>query len=169
MEAKTFEEIRRRLIEVDKVIRRLDPAIRANAFELFNDYLKGGTHTHLSGEGKHKPERPSGDDIDLRTLVEKHGDAKPSDNAFLLTADWYHKYGSAPFTVANIKQAATSAGLTVPDRLDMTLTAAQNEGKKLFQSVGRGSFKPTVTGELYLKKTYTVTKGNGTPPAAAKP
>jgi hypothetical protein len=54
---------------------------------------------------------------------------------------------------------ADDAGVTIPDRLNMTLAAAVENGKQLFASAGRGLFKPTVHGEIYLKTTYGVKKG----------
>jgi hypothetical protein len=68
----------------------------------------------------------------------------------------------------SIKEGAVSAGLTIPEHLRMTFRAAQDGGKKLYQPAGRGLFKPTVTGELYLKKTYGVTKGTSLPPKVEK-
>jgi hypothetical protein len=101
--------------------------------------------------------------------MQAHVHNKPSDNAHLLVADWYRQYGSAPFGLDAIKGAAEAAGLPIPERLDMTLTAAQDGGKKLYQSAGRGLYRPTVTGELFLKKTYGVAKGTGLPPATKQP
>ncbi len=47
----------------------------------------------------------------------------------------------------------------------MTLKQAQRDGKMLFQHSGRSEFKPTVHGELYLKKTYQVATGTKRRPA----
>ena len=40
-------------------------------------------------------------------------------------------------------------------------------GKQLFVSAGRGQFKPTVHGEIYLKNSYKVKKGTKTRPKAS--
>jgi hypothetical protein len=170
MDKKSFEDAQERLFEINKVIEKLDPSIRAGAFELLKAYVKSGSQSHSTEAAKHSSASPSNNnDVDLASLIEKHGNEKPSDNAHLLAADWYRRYGSAPFSLESLKQAGDSSGLTLPERPDMTLKAAQDGGKKLYQSAGHGLYKPTVTGELYLKKTYGVTKGNETPPMAAKP
>jgi hypothetical protein len=167
MEKKRFEEATERLLEVNKVIAKLDPAIRVSAFELLKGYVTTGTQSTLSPEGKPKPE-PHRGVADLESLIAAHPDAKPNENLQLLTAYWYGNYGATPFTVENLREAATDGGLTIPDRTDMTLKQAKDGGKKLYQSAGRGLFKPTVPGELYLRKTYDVRKGMGTPPTADK-
>jgi hypothetical protein len=164
VDKKTFEEIQERLIEVNKVIEKLDPAIRASAFELFKGYLESGTDFRTES-GKQTTDTPSVS-TDLATLIATYPHEKPSDNVDLLVADWYRRHGSAPFTLDILDAAAVNAGLTVPERLDMTLRQAAEGGKKHYQSAGHGLYKPTVPGELYLKKTYKVTKGNEPVPAA---
>jgi hypothetical protein len=157
VDKKKFDEIQERLLEINKVIEKLDPSIRTSAFELLKGHVTSGTNSHADG-GK-QPSDPPPDGVDLATLIANHVHDKPSDNVHLLTADFYRRYGSAPFTVDTLREAAVSAGLTVPDRLDMTLKQAKDGGKNLYQSAGHGLYKPTVPGELYLKKTYKVPKG----------
>jgi hypothetical protein len=64
--------------------------------------------------------------------------------------------------VEEVKAVATNVGITIPDRVDMTLGNAAEDGKQLFTRVARGKFKPTVHGESYLKSTYEVKKGTKT-------
>ncbi len=167
MDKKRLEDAEERLIEINRVIEKLDPSIRPGAFELLKGYVTSGGQPGPAKVGEHGSEAPA-ERLDLAGLIEKHVHEKPSDNAHLLAADWYRRYGSAPFALDAIKEAAGSAGLTIPEHLKMTFRAAQDGGKKLYQSVGRGLYKPTVTGELYLKKAYGVTKGTDVPPAVAK-
>lgn len=167
MDQKRLERIEERLIQVNKVIEKLDPGIRASAFELLKGYVTGEPDTHVN-KTPEQPSKSSANAPDLAGLIEMHAQEKPSDNAHLLAADWYQKYGSAPFAPDSIKEAAVSAGLTIPEHLIMTFRAAQDCGKKLYHSAGRGLFRPTVTGELYLKKTYGVTKGTSLPPTVEK-
>lgn len=169
MENEALEEVQKRLVEVNEVIEKIDPAIRASAFELFKDYIKSG----LGGGPKTKEAaseiaRSSPGGANLATLIERHGNAKPSDNAFLLTADWYRQYGLTPFSLRVIRESAAAAGLTIPARLDKTLKQASEGGKKLYQQTGEGFFRPTVPGELYLKKTYSVAKGTEQPSSDPK-
>jgi hypothetical protein len=165
MDKRSLEILEERLIEVNRVIEKLDPSVRASAFELLKGYVNGASASQSARTGQHESQAPS-TDTDLAAMIEKHGHEKPSDNAHLLVADWYRQYGSSPFALVSIKSAAEAAGLTIPERLNMTLRAAQDGGKKLYQPVGRGLYKPTVTGELFLKKTYGVEKGIGTPPVS---
>jgi len=86
-----------------------------------------------------------------------------------LIAAWhYREFGVAPFSYKEIKELSDDAGLTIPDRLDMTLRNAQKEGKHSFTSAGRGKMKPTVHGEKRLKDTYHITKGNKKKPTEDK-
>ena len=166
MDNKSFGEIAERLLEVNKTIAKLDPAIRASAFEILKDYAAGvkaqGGHDHKTSHER------SGATVNLEALVNSHPDLAPNENVKLLTAHWYSRYGLAPFTLENIRKSAEDTGLTIPQRVDMTLRKAKEGGKKLYQSAGYGLFKPTVQGELYLKKTFSISKGSGTPPTAAK-
>jgi hypothetical protein len=164
MDKKSLEHVEQRLLEVNGVIQKLDPSIRASSFELLKGYVTSGTPSGQLGSIAESGEKSSSEDSGLAELMQTHVHDKPSDNAHLLAADWYGQYGSSPFALNAMKERAEAAGLTIPDRLDMTYTAAQDAGKKLYQSAGRGFYKPTVTGELYLKKTYGVAKGTEAPP-----
>lgn len=168
MDKRSFVEVNERLMEVNRIIEKLDPTIRPSAFELLKPYVQLGISSRSAEGSTPEVSSPAGGGSNLSLLLEKHSDKKPSDNAFLLTANWYHQYGLVPFSLANIRQGATSAGLTIPERLDKTLQNAQDGGKKLYQTVSQGMYKPTVHGEIYLKRVYGVTKGTGTPPEAAK-
>jgi hypothetical protein len=166
MDKKRFDEITERLLEINKSIVKLDPAIRSSAFELLKGYVTGiPSQPPHDGDTKHENH---GGEVALEALISAHPQNEPSENVNLLAAYWYGKYGVAPFTLDNIRTAADEGGLTVPGRIDMTLKQAKDDGKKLYQSAGRGLFKPTVPGELYLKKTFNVRKGSGTPPTVGK-
>ncbi len=157
MEKKQFQDLQGRLLEVNEFIGKLDQSIRVGAFEMLKGYVTGVPVTGLAN-GRQLSSSPAGN-VGLAALIEKHGTEKPSDNVHLLVADWFQRHGSAPFTLDYLKKAAESSGLTVPERADMTLKQAQDDGKKIYQSAGHGLYKPTVTGELFLKKSYDVTKG----------
>jgi hypothetical protein len=166
VDKKRLEGVEQRLFEVNEIIQKVDPSIRASAFELFKGYVLLGGALTQPHEPPENSAQYSAQPAGLSEMVQAHAHDKPSDNAHLLAAVWYQQYGSSPFELSAIKERAEAAGLTIPDRLNMTLTAAQDEGKKLYQSAGRGLYKPTVAGELYLKKKYGVTKGTAIPPSA---
>lgn len=93
---------------------------------------------------------------------------KPHDNVRLLIAWLYSQYGTESFSLNELRDLANDVGLTVPERLDMTVKSAREDGKTLFTSTGRGKFKPTVHGEAFLKAEYGVKKGTGKRPAVAE-
>lgn len=161
-----MDDIESRLLEVNKVIEKLDASIRVAAFDFLKPYIAGGTITMPKGKDEHKHD--SDQPTDLAGLVEKFGSTdKPSDNARLLSAYWFSQYGAAAFTTKWIESTATSTGLTVPASLGMTYKQAKEKGKTLYNPLGKGGMiEPTVAGETFFKKTYGVKKGTKTPPAS---
>lgn len=111
-------------------------------------------------------ERPSqlNKDIDLEPLgfgdfFKRDGKLKPSDTAFLCAAYHYSEYGPTTFTTEEIRKIAADAGEVIPDRVDSTFRAAAKKGKKLFQAVGKGVFKPTASAAAFFKETWNVKPG----------
>jgi len=159
VDSTTFQERVKRLKEVNDVIKDLDPAIRAGALPLLAEYVTG----HAIERGKNDPPAGSGSGgaapRDAAHFFANYPDGKPSDYAVLIAAFLYGEYGAEPFSLDEVREIAKSVGLTIPTSLDMTLKAAQRDGKALFQHTGRNEYKPTVHGEVYFKKTYKVTTG----------
>jgi hypothetical protein len=58
-----------------------------------------------------------------------------------------------------VRTVADHAGLTLPDRVDVTLAGAKKGGKGLFKRAGRGKLQPNVHGETFLRNQYDITKG----------
>ena len=169
MDKKAFSEIQERLLEINKLIVKLDPSIRTAAFDFFKPYvLAGNLQPHPHREPPLDDAKPPGDH--LAELVQKFGsDSKPSDNARLLTAWWFSQYGSAPFSIKWLKEAGDSSGLTIPERAAMTLRSAKEKGKNIYKALGQGGlFKPTIVGETVLKATYSVKKGTKIAPKQAE-
>jgi len=164
VDEKIFNERVSRLEEVGKVINKLPGEIRLEAFGLLKGYVaKGGTAESVRED--------AGGEVDVEveadgSLFSKHIHEKPHENVNLIVAHLFQQYGSEPFAVSEIAALAADVGVTVPARIDMTLRAAKENGNKLFQSAGRGKFKPTVHGELFLKNTYKIKKGTKTRPKA---
>src|SRR5208282_1049700 len=118
--------------------------------------------SHESPAEEHPPD-------DEAAWIQKHGDGKPAKNVNLLAAIWFSEFGSHPFSLDYIREKATSTGVTVPARPDMTLRQAKDKGKRLYEAIGaKGLFKPTVVGEAFFKVTYGVKKGTKTPPTNPK-
>jgi hypothetical protein len=167
VDKKVFAEIQKRLIDVNKVITKLDSSIRVAAFDFLKPYILGGNiklPLHHEPPTEDSYDAPAGD---LAALVEEYGsDSKPSENAKLLTAWWFSQYGSAPFSMKWIRTTGDSTGLTIPEKPDMTYRQAKVKGKSLFKALGQGGrFKPTIVGEAFFKTTYKMKKGTKEPPA----
>jgi hypothetical protein len=173
LDNKGFAEIEERLLEVNKVIAKLDFSIRIAAFEFLRPYIADGLI-----KATKVPVEQKGEDVginsasigDLETLVTTYGsDKKPSENARLLTAWWFSQHGSTPFSIKWIKETGDSTGLTLPATPAMTFRAAKVKGKDLYNAVGKGGlFKVTVVGETFLKAAYKVKKGTKPAPAEAE-
>lgn len=146
-----------RLREINEIIKELDPEIRAPAFELLQDYVGASALPERSGDGA--ATLGVGDAQERETFFSRFDTDKPADNALLLAGYYYSQYGANPFGAEEIKTLAREVGLIVPERIDMTFRNARREGKAIFQATGRGSFRPTVHGEVLFKTTYNVTPG----------
>jgi hypothetical protein len=169
LDKKSFDEMEARLLEVNKVVEKLDASIRVAAFDFLKPYIAGSTIVvQKERHGKHDDLASGGGADDLATLVGTHASDKPSHNAKLLSAYWYSQYGSTAFTTKWVEESAASAGLTIPESLSMTFRGAQAKGKAVYEALGeKGLIRPTITGEGYLKQTFGVKKGTKTPPPSA--
>lgn len=171
MDEESFKKRVSRLNEVAKVIESLPIEIRALSFPLLEDYVTGNVGaSEVLGSGKKLSAPPKAKNCTSKSRDEflaSFDHAKPSDNVYLLIAALYRDYGSEPFTIRELSSLASDTGVTIPERIDMTLKAATHQGKKLFVGSGiRGYYKPTVHGEQYLKETYEITKGTDKKPVA---
>ena len=175
MDETTFKDRVKKLNEINKVVEKLDPAIRGQAFALLEDYVGAGKITPRRPEGgkekDHEQTEPAADPDDLEEALEgfvaKLEAGTPADNAQALAAFHYSRYGKAAFTTAEIQRLANQGGLTIPDRSDKTFKVAKVNKKALFRQDGR-SFTPTVNGETHFKNTYKVKKGKRPKPAATE-
>lgn len=171
-----LDEVVKRLKKVDKIIAELDPAIRAPAFATLQPWVINRLETQSGGGAATSKTRPAKrgavksvpemsmpvDDnsgLDRDNFFLKFNHDKPSDNALLVAAWHYNQFGVAPFSGDEIRKLADEVGITIPERVDMTIANARHDGKACFTRAGKGSFKPTVHGEARLKKTYGVKKG----------
>jgi len=116
-----------------------------------------GETASLSAEQDHG----SGDSqaTDLAQFFGRDEKLKPSDHAQLCAAFHFSQYGTASFTLDELRAIAGEAGVVLPDRLDMTLTQASTNGKKMFQALGKGMFKPTAAAALAFKERWNVRPG----------
>ncbi|MFZ5615937.1 MAG: hypothetical protein ACOZAA_01255 [Pseudomonadota bacterium] len=154
MDEQSFKESVNRLEQVGKVLEKLPVEVRSEAFNLLKDYVFK-PREHRSEAAK----RASTQAPDDGAFFEKFSHDQPADNAKLIAAYFFREYGSAPFSIDDVRKTADDVGITIPSRVDMTFISAVDGGKKLFTRAGRGKFKPTVHGEANLKTTYSIKKG----------
>lgn len=166
MDSSAYEDTVKRLQKVNGVIAKLDPAIRQDAFSLLKGYVAGqglpasGQVKNLGSNGSEGGAEDGDIDLsDAEQFFTTHEGGKPSTNAYLCVAYLYSQYGAAPFSMEDVRAVANQAGLTLPDRVDVTLAGAKKSGKPLFKRAGRGKLQPNVHGETYLKNTYSIAKG----------
>jgi len=154
MEESHFKELVKKIKEVDKIIKTLDPAIREASFKILQEYVTG-RKTSTEPIDSNAP----GDDI-----FTQYTHDKPADNLLLITAHHYSLYGKKSFSIEEVREKANEVGITIPERPNDTIRMAARKSKKLFTNTGRGKYKPTVHGEQFFKETYNVTKGMGKKP-----
>lgn len=165
MNKEKIAEVQSKLREINETIAKLDPAIRSAAFEIMVPYYFGDQPVQKSKGGdkaKGNREAPSEKEAGTSDLGAFIGDFeydKPKDNVMLLVAWLYSQYGTYPVQAKEIKELADACGLVIPNRADNTMRGAKDKGKALFNQQGKG-WKLTVSGELYMKNTYNVKKGN---------
>lgn len=165
MNKEKVAEVQSKLLEINKTISKLDPAIRSAAFEIMVPYYfddrpvkKSKSDDQIKGDKGTSQEREV-DTTDLGAFISSFEHDKPKDNVMLLVAWLYSQYGAYPIQVKEIKELADACGLVIPNRSDNTMRGAKDKGKGLFNQQGRG-WKLTVSGELYMNNTYNVKKGN---------
>jgi hypothetical protein len=164
MDKNIVEQVHSKLLEMNKIISKLDPAIRSAAFEIMVSYYFDDQPPQNPNDGDAK----AGKGVDstkhietnnLESFINSFEHGKPSENAMILAAWLYSQYGAYPVQAKEIKELADACGLVIPNRSDNTMRIAKDKGKSLFNQQGKG-WKPTVSGELYFKNTYKVKKGN---------
>lgn len=156
-----LSDTKKKLTELNNFISTLDPAIRAAVFEILIPlYIKeapGKPKTSAPTPGV-RPSRGKAIDDDPDKFFGSYESEEPKGNLYLIAAWLYSQHGVYPIPTTDINKLADDHGLTIPQRPDMTMKSAREEGKNLFKKQGRG-WKPTVHGEGYLKKKYGVKKG----------
>ena len=164
MDKKPIEHIKVKLLEINEFVSQLDPAIRAAAFEVLRASYFGTKQSKVSknDDNSDAASDTSDDNVtagSLEAFISAYAHKKPADNVALLAAWLYSNYGVYSITAKEIKELGDSCGLILPNRPDNTMRQALNKGKNLFNQQGKG-WQLTVSGEIFLKETYKVKKGN---------
>jgi hypothetical protein len=165
MDKKSIEEMKAKLLEISEFVAKLDPSMRAAAFEMLRPRYFVGKPIQETPDSRNSDQSNAGAatnkdaPTELADFIKPHEHKKPADNILLLAAWLYSTYGAYPITAKEIKELGDSCGLVIPGRPDNTMRQAKKKGKSLFTQQGKG-WQPTVSGEIYLKDTYKVKKGN---------
>src|SRR6185295_4079139 len=138
---------------------KLPAEVRLAAFEMLRPHIRFDSQMSAGDSNVSETGNSAAESGSLESLLQLHTHDKPADNVKLIAAFLYSRFGTEPFSLDELRELANNAGLTIPARPDMTIKAALEEGKKLFHSPARDKYAPTVHGELFLKKTYSVRKG----------
>lgn len=174
MDSDAFRTSADRLKEINEVITQLDESIRPAAFDVLRPYVDG--RASPARERDDRQGVSNGDnnvaiandllvDRDIvREFLGEHHSEKPAENVKAIAGLVYSRYGTSEFTAQEVREVAHEAGVTVPDRVDVTLGTARVNKKPLFQKVRPGVYRPTVHGEKFFKETFKVTKGTGRRP-----
>lgn len=167
MSDEQVKEVTKKLLEINQIISKLDPAIRVQAFEIlaphyFEERLPKKTIVEKKAEKTEKVEKISTEDE--ATFFSTFSHKKPFDNVHLIVAWYFSQFGNFPITTKLLGQKANDVGLTIPERPDTTMRNAKKKGKNLYRKQGNG-YAPTVHGESNLKEVYKVSKGNKTLPS----
>lgn len=157
-----IDEIKGNLIELNETISSFCPEIRLAAFDILAPYYFD--KLPKSGKRKKKIEEDYEDAVrvytkDMGPFFNLFDHKQPKNNVLLIVAWLYSQYGVFPITTKEIKDIGNSTGLVIPGRPDNTMRTAKKKGKSLFNQLGKG-WKLTVSGETYLRETYSVKKGN---------
>lgn len=163
MDEKQYNECVTRLVKVGKVIEKLPPEVRSAAFPLLESYIiatdDDSTNSHSPKRVLKQTKKEDSKALSMEEFFGAFPHDKPSDNVKLIAAFHYREFGTEPFSVDEVRQISSDVGVTIPQRIDMTMEQATINGKKLFARAGAGKFKVTVHGEAYLKTSYAVSKG----------
>ncbi|HYE61984.1 MAG TPA: hypothetical protein VD997_08295 [Phycisphaerales bacterium] len=137
------------------ILADFDPETRRRAVTAAQALL--GDQPIASQRLERDEKRSSG--VDLAAFFGSAESQKPADNAYMCAAYHFSIYGTAAFSLAELRGIAAEAGVVLPDRLDMTLKQAGKSGRKLFQSAGRDRYKPTATAGVLFKERWNVAPG----------
>lgn len=146
-----LDKLASELLRIDKYVRQFDESVRREAFIVLSKVLESGTPREPRLEQHHIA--PGRDDF-----FSSRTQGKPADNAHLVAAFLYGQHGT-DFSLSDLREVASDVGVTIPERVDVTLGGAQRDGRPLYRPLGRGRFRVTVHGENFLRTTFGVTRG----------
>jgi hypothetical protein len=160
MDEKELKQIETKLMAINNIIAKLDPAIKVTAFEFLKPLVLGKQIEVPAGKaGRAQDEEHLPPKGDVRDFYGSFNPKKPADSALILAGWFYTQRGSASFTLEELDALFDEVGVGRPARLDMTLRSSMRKGKTLFQNSGHGAYRPTVYGENVFKTEMNLRPG----------
>jgi hypothetical protein len=160
MDKKHFQSLKKTILQINSIVKALDPAIKTQVFDLLKPMIDA-TQAAAVPPGKGSAEKHHKGGQTVREFYASHSPEKPAKRVRVLAAWIYSQRGNQPFTLDELDQLFDDVGVGRPNRLDMTLKGALEKGNRLFQSVARGKYRPTVHGENYFKEQLAVKPPRG--------
>ena len=124
MNKKSIDETKAKLLEISEFVAKLDPSMRAAAFEIlrpkyFEPKPLNKTEDADKNDGANAGTPTAGKTpTELADFIKAYEHKKPADNVLLLTAWLYATYGVYPITAKEVKELGDSCGLVIPGRPD---------------------------------------------------
>lgn len=148
-----------KLKEINSIILKLAPSIRAAAFDILAPlFFEESITLTDKGSKTGKKQVSQISTANQEKFFTSFDLTKPSDNVMLIVAWLYSQYGKFPISRTMLEEQASKTGLTIPERPDKTMVVKKAKGKNLFHKQGKG-WQLTVSGESYVKETFNVKKG----------
>lgn len=156
MDNKQFSNLKKTILQINSIIKSLDPAIKTQVFDLLKPLIDTTQAAAVSPKTIDAQKRGSQPGQSVREFYTAHNPDKPAKRVRILAAWIYGQKGNEPFSIADLEQLFDDVGVGRPNRLDMTLKSAFEKGNALFQAVAGSKFRPTVHGENYFKEKLNV-------------
>jgi hypothetical protein len=174
MDKDLFDEKAKRLKTVNKVIKELDPAIRAPAWDVLAPYVtdkpaagssggggrgnSGGGGGAGSGDAASENERRTPKPLDEDALLDEFSsEHDPVANALLVTALLYGKYGNGPYAPKELSDFGEEHRLPMP-QMGNFLRRTKRDEKKLFRN-GKDGWMLTGDGAKWIGEHFGVKRG----------
>ena len=159
MSEEIIDKMKSKLTDINKTIAALDPSVRLAAFNIlapyyFDDYKPQTEEKEFKVKPRHSPATD-----DIEKFFAAYDCKDPGENVLLIVAWIYSQNGLIPITAAMCSDVSVNTGITIPVRPDNTMRTVKRNGKNLFHQVKNG-WQLTTQGELFVKDTYGVRRGN---------
>jgi hypothetical protein len=166
-----YKQTVERLRTVNGVIKQLDPALRAEAFEILRPYISQTRADEARDEGaarkttrrRARRNGEAGQQLGIDALLDEHAGDVAAQNGFLIAAIFYAQYGKGPYEVKEFRSFADEHRLLFPEQFNNQVGKAKRDGARVFRKVKDG-WQITTHGEKWLGEIYSVSRGTQAKP-----